>query len=114
MRLSPRRAMTIGPLDPLLPFPAPDNWLHAEATEGELWAGLTLRLAGDPRCPGGYRLEAAQGWVDQTKHRPLGSRQQERVVAILAWLRTQLTASMEKAGWRDSGQRTREGEALWT
>lgn len=112
----PRRTITLGPLDPMLPFPAPAHWLHAEATEGELWAGLTLRLAGDPHCPGGYRLEAAQGWVDKTKHRPLGPRQQERVSTLLAWVREQLTARMHEAGWRDSGQRTSDGEraALWT
>lgn len=116
MPISPRRKITIGPLDPMLPFPAPEDWLHAEATEGELWAGITLRLAGDPRCPGGYRMEVAYGWTDKQKHRPFGSRQQERAVSLLAWLRQQLTTRMEAAGWRDSGQRSSDGLGvpLWT
>lgn len=97
-------------MDPLQPVG--DQWLQAQAIQGDVQATMKLRPAPDRRWPDCYVLDTAYERANATAAGKMGKRQEERARALLLVLQHRVLDLMRAAGWRTPGQ-SLEGKTLW-
>lgn len=92
--------------------PVGDQWVQAQAIQGDVQATMTLHPAPDRRWPDCYVLDAAYDRANVTAAGKMGKRQEERARALLLVLQRRVLDLMRAAGWSTPGQ-SLEGKTLW-
>lgn len=94
-------------IDPLKP--AGENWMWAEATQGDVQARIALRPAGRYR---GYVLTRYTDRVEATAPGKMGRKQEARAKVLLGVLEARLLEAMQAAGWSIMTH-TPQGGPVW-
>lgn len=97
-------------IDPLQPDG--QNWLQAEATQGDVEARIDIRPYSDVRYPGSYVLDYYYDRANHTAAGTMGRRQEERAKALMQLLGQRVTEAMQEQGWRVLGK-TSTGATVW-